>query len=105
VRFGPWYPLTAAAEYAPAGEGVVQLRVAQGLIDYPTGKSAMVWYGHTTDVRTVALALARAHAGKDLWCRHLIEIADATDLAGFCAKLRDEFVRRFGTPPVFENPG
>jgi hypothetical protein len=37
-------------------------------------------------------------------CRHLIEIDGATDLAAFCAKLRSEFVRRFGSAPVFEVP-
>lgn len=102
MRFGPWYPLAEAGLHAPAGEGVLQLRVAEGLLDYPRGKSAMVWYGHTTDVRGVALALAADHAGQDLWCRHLIEIEPATDLAAFCAKLRGEFVRRFGTPPRYE---
>jgi len=102
VQFGPWYPLAAAGDHAPAGENVLQLRVASGLLDYPRGKSAMVWYGHTLDCRATALALANAHVDEDLWCRHLIEIDAATDLALFCAKLRSEFVRRFGTVPAFE---
>ncbi|HEU0034786.1 MAG TPA: hypothetical protein VFQ53_29380 [Kofleriaceae bacterium] len=102
MRFGPWYPLADAGAQAPAAEGVLQLRVATGLLDYPRGKSAMVWYEHTPDVRASALALARTHAGDDLWCRHLIEIEPATDLAAFCAKLREEFVRRFGAVPRYE---
>jgi len=101
VRFGPWYPLADAGVHAPVAEGVLQLRLANGLVDYPRGKSAMVWYGHDLDTRAAALALAMAHAGKDLVCRHLIEIEDATDLAAFCAKLMAEFVRRFGTHPMY----
>ena len=101
MRFGPWYPLADAGLHAPAAEAVVQLRLATGLIDYPRGKSAMVWYGHAPDARAAALALAIAYAGKDLVCRHLIEIDEATDLVAFCAKLTGEFVRRFGTRPLF----
>lgn len=101
MRFGPWYPLRDAGANAPAAEGVLQIRLATGLVDYPRGKSAMLWYGHSTDTRAAALAQAAAHAGKDLVCRHLIEIVDATDLAAFCAKLMDDFVHRFGTRPMY----
>ncbi|MDX2093105.1 MAG: hypothetical protein SFX73_35005 [Kofleriaceae bacterium] len=102
MRFGPWYSLATAGDHTPASENVLQVRLASGLVDYPRGKSAMLWYGHSQDSRATALALAQAHAGKDLVCRHLIEIDAATDLAVFCAKLRAEFVRRFGTVPAYE---
>ncbi|CAN5923592.1 hypothetical protein BH11MYX3_BH11MYX3_48080 [soil metagenome] len=101
MRFGLWYPLASAGEHAPAEPGILQLRLATGLLDYPRGKSAMVHYAHGPDVRASALALAAAHVDERLVCRHLIEIDQATDLGTFYAKLRDEFVRRFGTPPVF----
>lgn len=104
MRFGSWYPLAEAGDRVPAGENVLQLRIARGLVDYPRGKSAMVRYAHAADARAEARALAAAHAGQDLWCRHLIEIAGATDLAAFCAKLREEFARRFGTVPLLERP-
>jgi hypothetical protein len=103
VRFCPWYPLADAGDHTPAAEGILQLRLATGLVDYPRGKSAMVWYGHALDARAVARALAAAHAGTGLVCRHLIEIDEATDLPAFCAKLRAEFVRRFGMVPLFES--
>ncbi len=103
MRFCPWYPLAEAGDHTPATEGVLQLRLATGLVDYPRGKSAMVWYGHAADLRGVARALAAAHPGRQLVCRHLIEIDLATDLPAFCAKLRAEFVRRFGTVPLFES--
>src|SRR6185436_21032482 len=90
------------AAHAPAAEGVLQLRVAEGLLDYPTGKSAMVHYEHASDVRAAATLLAEHHAGRNLLCRHLeIEPGEAVDAAAFHAKVRDEFVRRFGSPPSF----
>jgi hypothetical protein len=100
MRFCPWYPLAAAAEHAPAGEGVLQVRIKDGLLDYPTGKSAMVHYEHARDVRASATALATVHPDRDLLCRHLeLEGGETVDLAAFHAKVREEFVRRFGAPP------
>jgi hypothetical protein len=102
VRFCPWYPLADAAAQAPAREGVFQLRVAAGLLDYPRGKSAMVHYEHAPDVRAAATGLAVEHAGRGLLCRHLeIEPGETVDLAAFHAKVREEFIRRFGSPPSF----
>jgi hypothetical protein len=102
MRFCSWYPLAEAAGHAPAGEGVFQVRVAEGLLDYPGGKSAMVHYEHTRDVCAAATALSARHAGRALLCRHLeIEPGEAVDLAAFHAKVLGEFVRRFGSPPSF----
>jgi hypothetical protein len=102
VRFCPWYPLADAAAHAPAAEGVLQIRQAEGLLDYPTGKSAMVHYEHASDVRAAAARLAVEHSDRALLCRHLeIEPGVAVDLAAFYAKVREEFVRRFGSPPSF----
>ncbi len=102
VQFGRWYALADAGDHTPAAEGVLQIRVATGLVDYPRGKSAMVLYAHATDLRAAAQALASAHAGRDLLCRHLIELDPETDLATFCEKLRSEFERRFGAPLLYE---
>lgn len=100
MQFGRWYPLAEAGDHTPAGEGVLQLRVAEGLVEYPRGKSAMVLYAHSRTLRAVALELAAAHP--DLLCRHLIEVDPAIDLAAFCAKLRTEFERRFGARLLLE---
>lgn len=102
MRFGPWYPLGEAAAHAPAAEGVLQVRLETGLIDYPRGKSAMVHYEHAKDVRAAATALAAGHAGEALLCRHLeLEGAETVDARAFHAKVLDEFMRRFGSPPSF----
>ena|ERR1700760_530986 len=104
MRFCPWYPIAEARDRAPAGEGVFQLRLASGLLDYPRGKSAMVHYAHAANVAAAVETWAEAHgepasAREQLLCRHLIENDPATDLAQFHAKLSDEFVRRFGAIP------
>jgi hypothetical protein len=102
MRFCPWYSLADAAAHAPAGEGVLQIRIADGLIDYPRGKSAMVWYAHALDVRAAAVALGAGRDARALLCRHVeIEGGEAVDLAAFHAKVMGEFVRRFGAPPRF----
>jgi hypothetical protein len=99
MRFGPWYPLAEAGDLAPAAEGVLQLRLASGLLDYPRGKSAMVHYAHVGDVRAAASAWAHAHGSEGIVCRHLIEIDATTDLVAFYAKLSHDFATRFGAPP------
>lgn len=99
MRFGPWYPLAEARDHAPAAEGVLQLRLAAGLRDYPRGKSAMIHYEHAADVRAAAAGWVAAHGSEGIVCRHLIETDGATDLAAFCAKLSDDFMRRFGALP------
>ena len=104
MRFGSWYPLAAAGDLTPVGEGVLQLRLAHGLRDYPTGKSAMVWYEHAAELRAAALAWAAANGARDILCRHLIELDPAIELAAFCARLSQDFVRRFGTLPTHAVP-
>jgi len=99
MRFGPWYLLAQAGDLAPAGPGVLQLRLASGLIDYPRGKSAMVHYAHAPDVRAAAIAWASAHGADGIVCRHLIERDTAATPAALCARLLDDFARRFGAPP------
>ena len=98
MRFCPWYPLAEAGARAPVGEGVLQLRVVDGLVDYPRGKSAMVRYIYAADARAVAARLAAAQPAAALLCRHL-EIEAGARPADVHARLHAEFVRRFGAPP------
>lgn len=101
MQFGRWYPLARAADHAPATPGVYQVRTRLGLLDYPRGKSAMVWYAAAGDVRAAACALAAAHPGADWLCRHLEDAtADAADAGRVAAKLIRDFTNRFGSPPA-----
>lgn len=102
VKFGSWYPLSDAAQCAPPAPGVFQVRVAEGLVDYPRGKSAMIHYEAALDVRVAASGFAATHAGAPWWCRHTIEpeaLAPA-DAEALAAKLLRDFTVRFGTPPA-----
>jgi hypothetical protein len=104
MSFGRWYPLDEAAAHAPAGPGVYQVRLARGLLAYPTGRSAMIQYGAAADVKAAVADLARAHAGREWLCRFADE-AGATAAANapdaMLAELLSAFRRRFGAPPGF----
>ena len=102
MKFGRWYPLTEAAAHAPAGPGVFQIRVAEGLLDYPRGKSAMLHYQAADDVRAAALAFAARHGDRGWLCRHTIELSEteAAGAAALAARLLRDFEARFGTAPT-----
>jgi hypothetical protein len=106
VQFCPWYPLCDAAQQTPAAANILQVRVAVGLIDYPRGKSAMIHYQRAENAREAAIILAQRWPGRDLWCRHLLEIDDLSParLAGYYATLSAEFLRRFGAAPSPDKP-
>ena len=104
MAFGRWYPLDEAAAHAPPGPGVYQVRLARGLLDYPTGRSAMVHYGAAADLQSAVAELARSHAGSEWLCRFADretapEAAEAPD--AMLAGLLTAFRRRFGAPPGF----
>lgn len=102
MRFVPWYPLSEAEAHAPRAPGVFQVRVAAGLVEYPTGKSAMIRYGAADDVRGAVAALAAAHPGAPWLCRHAVELTprEAADPEAALAVLLDRFRRRFGAAPT-----
>lgn len=101
MRFGRWHRLDQAAAAAPAAPGVFQIKVAQGLIDYPTGKSAMIRYGAARDLRATVVEIARAHTGRDWMCRFSEEMSarEAADPDAIVAGLEAAFRRRFGALP------
>ncbi len=102
MKFGRWYPLAEVALHAPAGPGVFQIRVADGLLDYPRGKSAMLHYQAAPDLRAAAAGFAREHAGRGWLCRHTIEMsaADAATPDAIADKLVRDFTNRFGRTPT-----
>lgn len=101
MKFGPWYPLDDGPAHAADGPGVFQIR-AQDLLDYPTGKTAMVHYQLARDVRGEVSAFAATHGGRGWLCRHTIEMsaADVEDIASFFARLVRDFRARFGREPT-----
>lgn len=105
MRFGDWYPLTeAGVDGAPRGAAAVQVRRALGLVRYPRGRSAMVYYFYAADDASRALTTVfgdelqepgvRGHGA--LWFRFSTEEGAREGLEA----LYLEFVRRFGAPPA-----
>ena len=106
MRFCTWYPIAAIPDEGetapPTSPGVLQVRLAAGLQDYPSGKSAMLRYEVSDDVRAAIVRFAAAHAAEPWVIRHTIEM-DARDVAGiaeFAAELTRTFEQRFGCAPT-----
>ena len=99
MTFGRWQKLAAAT--VPRRRGVLQARVADGLVDYPTGKSAMVYYDADEDL---AQALARLGAVVPPGADVLVRFGECADPAGELARKLDEFGRRFGSQPAWNPP-
>jgi len=94
----PWQTPDVAA---PDAAGVVQVKVQGTLLDYPQGKSAMVWYGAGPSMAAVArqgLAAADRALGTGtilLWrC-----VAVPEPMAHF-QTLYARFADRFGAAPI-----
>ncbi len=111
MKFCPWYALGERERHLPSGAGVFQIRVARGLIEYPRGKSAMLYYGWGDELRAVVDAFAAKHPGRDWLCRHnegglsgLDSRERTLGLAGSCQQLLERFAQRFGVAPALLVP-
>lgn len=108
AAFGQWYALPAFAEHIIVGPGVFQIRVADGLIDYPRGKSAMIYYGvgaqlaRAVDEFWRAQQARRSQQAATWLCRHTIEFdgGRVMDAERLYERLLAQFVSRFGSEPV-----
>jgi len=99
MTFGRWQKLPAAT--VPRRRGVLQARVADGLVDYPTGKSAMVYYDADDDLSQALMRLgAVVPPGADV----LVRFAECADPRAELARLVDDFTRRFGSQPEWNAP-
>jgi hypothetical protein len=99
VTFGRWQKLAAAT--VPRRRGVLQARLADELITYPTGKSAMVYYDADEDL---SLALTRLGAAIPPGADVLVRYAECPDPSAELHRKLDEVTRRFGAPPVWMTP-
>jgi hypothetical protein len=103
VHFGAWHPISNAGSAAPEGSGVLQAR-AEGVMDYETGRSAMVLYACSAPGETLrgfvggrgARQLRRAVAAGARWIR-FAEVQEPSDELD---RLLKGFVERFGSPPI-----
>jgi hypothetical protein len=93
--FVHWYALRDASAHAPDGPGVFQIRVPEGLLTYPTGRSAMAYYALAHNLRDEIARIAADHDELDFLCRH----QSSAEPAVLLEFVRSQFVRRFGTAP------
>ncbi len=107
-QFSSWYPLTdeGVDAHAPEGPAALQIKTADGLVDYPSGKSAMLCYFYAGDRAADALRRrfddelaspgARGHG--ELRFRYLEGGEEAKETL---ADVLFKFVKKFGEPPEF----
>jgi hypothetical protein len=103
VHFGAWHPIAEASTAAPERSGVLQAR-AEGVMDYETGRSAMVFYACSPPGETLrgfvegrgSRQLRRAMAAGARWIR-FAEVVEPTDELD---RLLKGFIERFGSPPI-----
>ncbi len=111
MRFGTWIDMppdpTRAMALAPLGKGVFQLRIRDGLINFPSGKSAMVAYGGGQNVGQALRELLEGEVGRralargPLLCRFALP-GPSQDPVEAADRLRRQFQDRFGAPPAAE---
>jgi len=97
TTFGRWIQLAEAATAAPRQPGVFQIKVPAGLLEYPSGKSAMVYYAAASDLRSDIGDFADAHAGEDWLCRHMVAPIELSK--ALIGTLLESFTTRFGGAP------
>lgn len=103
--FGAWVRLDdEGLAQVPDAPAAVQLRREAGLVGYPSGKSAMVYYFYAATSARVALKDAFADELAAPGARGqgplLVRFATGATARASLEKLYDAFVARFGAPPV-----
>ena len=94
--FVHWYSLAESHE-APAEPGMFQIRVVSGLLDYPNGKSAMVYYGCGDDMNAEIARIAAERSAEHFLCRH----QSTEEPAVLLERMRKRFRDRFGVLPTW----
>jgi hypothetical protein len=101
LTFGRWQPLDSAV--APDGGGTLQAR-APAVLDYPRGKSAMLYYDGDERSLAAALARLRAIAAAHKNSGTLVRFAAGAAAAAELPRLLADFERRFGSAPRWNAP-
>ena len=106
ATFTSWTPLSnEALEAAPVGHAAVQLRRAEGLVQYPRGMNTLVCFLFCDDIEVSLTRLCQQELEQPgalgqgpLWFRYLV-----TDEAESIIGSRYmRFVQRFGSPPILQ---
>lgn len=115
LQWGPWIFLTEAQveTLGPETAGVYEVKVNKRLVDYPHGRSAMIYYGCTREeVPTIREALRLEWMSEDkaeiraAWSEYgelVFRFAVCEDPLGEHLRRLENFEQRFGRPP-WANP-
>lgn len=99
TRFSRWRPLAERGDM-PALPAVIQIKAAGELLQYDSGRSAMLWYGAGDDgvsvIEGACGELERRWPALELVWRFRPSSAPAHDLTALIGR----FERRFGAPPL-----
>jgi hypothetical protein len=102
MRFSEWKPLEAIGATAPSESGLFQIKIRDGLLDYPNGKSAMFYYGYANKLSSGLLKflheiLPRLEVNPEAL---VIRWTPALDTEARFQKLLNSFVNNFGALPL-----
>lgn len=107
LEFGPWQPLDDAhVQELPDAPGAVQLgRADRSLVDYPRGKSAMVFYFYAARSMREAVRRLFADELQEPGTRGegalVVRVcAGGDDTRAWLEQLFEDFVERFGRAPI-----
>jgi hypothetical protein len=108
-QFSSWYRLDRRHldEHAPDEPAAIQVRTAEGLLDYPNGHSAMVCYLYATESAHSALAEFFSDELEDPGASELgvleFRIFDGRDAREWLTELMYKFESTFGAWPTLNN--
>lgn len=108
MEFGPWIPLTYdGVAQAPEGPAALQVRREHGLLRYPEGRSAMVFYAFAATGARGALGRRFAdelnEAGAEGQGPLLYRTLDEEGAQAHLEELLARFEQRFGSPPALHS--
>ncbi len=102
MRFSEWKSLETISTMAPNDGGLFQIKVREGLLNYPTGKSAMFYYGFAINLNRGLLKfqneiLPLLEISTDAL---VIRWMSAADFETRFQSLLNSFVSNFGALPL-----
>jgi hypothetical protein len=104
LGFSRWIPAASLPSDDQSEQSwVVQVKVVEGLLKYPDGRSAMIWYGASNDggqlIRQILPKLSAAVEDKPLAWRYSLSKTPHDQ----CKRLLERFSNRFGSTPQFQD--
>lgn len=108
--FTNWQRLTqeSVEQHAPDGPAALQVKRVGGLVDYPSGKSAMLWYGYASENAGATLTEhfedeLRQPGTRGYGTLRFRYIPGGQQARETLMKVWHKFVSKFGRPPLLNS--